>query len=131
MNKLLVVVSFFLSIFTTSCTSNGSGDNCISYVQAKIENVSIPEIGIKNQNIPVNIYFQCINGCGEFRSIEETNNGKVKVLKVIAKYEGCLCTQVLKTINHTYNFIATDTGTYTVNFLQPDSTVISHSIVIK
>ncbi|MBI3259849.1 MAG: hypothetical protein HYZ54_10300 [Ignavibacteriae bacterium] len=128
--KLFIAISFLGLILTTNCTSNGSDENCISYLHAKVENVSFPEFGQVNKSIPINISFQCINGCGKFGSIEETNNGKVKSLKVISKYEGCICTQELLVLNHIYDFIAIDTGIYTVNFLQPDGVIISKSITI-
>jgi hypothetical protein len=104
---------------------------CISYRDASVISATVPSSGNLNQVIPINLTFQTLNGCGSFGSINETNSGNTKTLKVKAKYEGCFCTQNIGNIQTIYNFTATTTGTHTIKFEQPDGTFLTYTIKIQ
>jgi hypothetical protein len=125
-----MIISLFGLILICSCTSTVNEGSCTTYIHAKVDNISIAPNSQIRQNIPIIISYQCINGCGNFGSIEETNQGKIRSIKLIAKYEGCICTQQFITRQYTYNFVASEVGTYTLVFLQPDGTSITKTITI-
>lgn len=121
---LIIVVLLF------ACNKEKNND-CISYNQAPINSVTVPASGQVNQNIPITISFGCYNGCGQFGSIEETNQGNTKEIKIIAKYEGCICTQDAPVRQTTYNFNSTTSGTFILKFLQNNNSFIVDTIIIQ
>ncbi|MES2850155.1 MAG: hypothetical protein V4685_13940, partial [Bacteroidota bacterium] len=58
-------------------------------------------------------------------------NGTTKTIAVNAKYEGCVCTQDIRTIETTYNFTATTPGEHSIRFLQPGGQVLTYPIIIQ
>lgn len=106
-------------------------DFCISYEHATVSFEDFPSTGNTNQVIPIPITFQIVNGCGAFGNIQETNSGTNKTLKVYAKYEGCVCTEIMGEVQTTYNFIATTTGVHTIKFLQPSGEFLTFTINIQ
>jgi len=105
-------------------------NNCIFYQQAPAKYVNIPATGHVNQNVPLKIYFSCFNGCGEFGSIEKSDEGNTKIFIIIAKYEGCICSQDCPTRQTIYNFKTTLPGTYFLKFLIYDNNYIVDTLVI-
>ena len=106
-------------------------DTCISYEHAPVISALVPAIGNLNQTIPIDITFSIYNGCGGFGNITETDLGNTKTLTVNAKYEGCVCTQVMGEVQTTYNFTPTTTGIHTLQFLQPNGEYLTYSITIQ
>jgi hypothetical protein len=104
---------------------------CLSYQHANVSSAIVPTNGTVNQTIPINITFDIYNGCGGIGTITEVNSGNTKTLTVNAKYEGCVCTYNLGTVQTTYNFIPTTTGTHTLNFSQPSGNVLTYTINIQ
>ncbi len=104
---------------------------CLRTEHANVLSANVPASGIINQNIPIDITFEIINGCGAFGNIVETISGTTTTLVVNAKYEGCICTQVMGELNTTYNFIPTATGVNTIKIQQPNGQFLSYSIVIQ
>lgn len=130
-NCIILIIFAFFSIVLSSCGKTHKANNCISFTKAPVINVEGQNTGLVNQNIPLTISFNIINGCGQFVNLEQTSNGNTNTISVITKYEGCICTQVFITTQTIYNFIATQPGIYYIKFLQAENTYLTHSIVIQ
>lgn len=104
---------------------------CLSFEHASITSADVPPTGAVNQVIPIPLRFVVINGCGSFGNFSITQEGSTKTITVNAKYEGCVCTQEIRSIETTYNFTATTTGQHNIRFVQPDGTLLTHTILIQ
>lgn len=71
------------------------------------------------------------NGCGQFGSFTENKQGKTITLGVIAKYEGCICTEIAPILNEIYTFKTIEQGTYYLKFLQKDNNYLVDTLVIQ
>lgn len=59
-----------------------------------------------------NVAFRVTNGCGQFYSFEQTT----ATIQLIAKYEGCICTENTPLRKIAYTFNPTVPSTYTLKF---------------
>ena len=119
-----------LILLLYSCTKK-ENDSCISYIPAPVTKVDGPNSGMVNQEIPFTVDYFCINGCGKFWDIKEDLNGSTASIKIITKYEGCVCTQALVPGQVLYNFKASQPGTYYLKFLQWDINYLMDTILIQ
>ena len=103
-----------LILLLYSCTKK-ENDSCISYIPAPVTKVDGPNSGMVNQEIP----------------FTEDLNENTASIKVIAKYEGCVCTQALVPGQILYNFKASQPGTYYLKFLQWDINYLMDTILIQ
>ena len=120
---------FFALLVLTGCTKHQG--NCISFVKAPVTRVDGPNTGFVNQDIDLTVSFVCNNGCGQFGNFEITSSGTTISIAVIAKYEGCICTQVILTRQVQYRFRQSVPGTYTLKFYLPDNSYLTHTITIN
>lgn len=121
----------FLIVFLFSCSSNNDTvDNCLEFKPAGIITVE-PNLTTETVENDFEVLFPVTNGCGEFGSFKETTAGNVTTIEVIAKYEGCICTQDIRLLKSVYNFSQTTPGTYTLKFKMTDDTYTSQTVVIE
>lgn len=104
---------------------------CISYDHVNVSSANVPATGNLNQVIPIPLSFMVLNGCGGFGNFNETTSGNTKTISVIAKYAGCFCTQAIKVVNATYNFVPTTTGIHEIKFLQPNGSFLTYQIEVQ
>lgn len=128
-NLIILTSLFSFCIFLLACKKTKEAP-CLSYIQAPVTNVTGPVTGAVNQPITLSVYFGCFNGCGQFNNFEKTSSGNTTTINVIAKYEGCICTQVAPILQTSYNFQASQAGTYELKFLEND-TYLTHTIVVQ
>ena len=118
------------AVILTSCMKDNE-DECIEYKQAPVTLTNTPSTGQINSDILINVSFGCINGCGQFGSFEETCQGNTLTIKVIAKYEGCICTQEAPIRQTTYTFSTAEQGTYYLKFLQNNNNYLTDTLIIQ
>lgn len=118
------------SITLSSCSDDDSDDNCISFSEAAVDAVE-PIENADAAGFLYKVYFYVGNGCGNFGSFEETVDGNTRTIKVIAKYEGCVCTEDIPLRDTVYSFNPTAPGTYTLKFVQEDNTFITETVVVE
>lgn len=111
--------------------NGNSNQQCLTQVHTSVDAINAPTTGIVNQNVVVPITFTVGNGCGGLGYISETNVGNVKILKLFAKYEGCICTQALVSIATSYNFTPTSAGTQIIKIEQTDGSFLTSTITIQ
>lgn len=120
-----------LALYLFSCNKSAGTDKCITYTKAPVTKIAGPTSGSVNQIIDVPISFGCFNGCGAFGNFEQSFTGDTTVVNVIAKYEGCICTQDAPTRQTVYKFKASQPGTYYVKFWQSEKTYLTDTIRIQ
>jgi hypothetical protein len=103
----------------------------ISYANAPVTRVQGPNSASVNQDLSLSVLFSCFNSCGQFGRIEETSNADTTTIKVIAKYEGCICLQVFTSGQTIYKFRAARAGTYYLKFWQGENSYITDTVMIR
>ncbi|MEO5968238.1 MAG: hypothetical protein ABIP68_03240 [Ferruginibacter sp.] len=132
LNKYLKIPAIFIlfSITVIGCTKN-KNEHCISYAFAPVTNVTGNNTALVNQELNLNVSFVCINGCGQFGNFEESNSANNTIIKVNAKYEGCVCTQDVPTRSTVYKFKKSEAGIYELKFWQTDTTFYNYTIIVQ
>ena len=84
-----------------------------------------------NQETGLTVFYYLDNGCGKFEGLEATSNGNTTIVSLKAKYEGCICPEVLLSGQINYKFKAEQTGVYYLKFLQPNKTYLTDTITVN
>ena len=100
-------------------------------MNAPITKVEGPTETLVNQEITLKVSFDIINGCGSFNNFKEVSQSNSTDIIVVAKYQGCVCTQVYLNQTANYKFIKNIAGTYHLIFLQANNACITHTIVVR
>jgi hypothetical protein len=121
-----------LTLFLLSCKKEREENTlCSSLVQAPVVKVEGPKTAAVNQPITLTVYFGCFSGCGQFGNYQQNVTGNRTVITVVAKYEGCICTQDAPVRQYNYNFTASQTGTYYLKFLQTTGVYLTDTITVQ
>lgn len=124
--KLLFVL---FMIFLFSCRTENETD-CLSYVSSPVTQVSMPDSGIINQPININIQYNAINGCGNFNNFNVNTISDTIIISLVVKYEGCVCTMIFQNLQSTYLYSASNLGYVYFKFPQSDSSFLMDSVYI-
>ncbi|MDR6967785.1 hypothetical protein J2X31_001797 [Flavobacterium arsenatis] len=126
-NIFLALIAF---TFLGSCASDDNAANCLSYSEAYVDTVaSIETADAAGFLYKVNFFVG--NGCGGFGSFEETVDGNTITIKLIAKFEGCICTEAIEQRDAVYSFIPPASGTYTLKFKDSENTFITKMVTAE
>lgn len=119
------------TVFLTSCEGeNEDSENPNNLVPTGIHSVTeIPGDFASGTAYKVDFYVN--NGCGNFLLFDETIDGNTRTIKVIAKYEGEICTMDVPLREATYTFDPVTAGTYTLKFLMEDGTYQTETFVVQ
>lgn len=117
--------------FVIACVSCRNDKNCLLYEQAFVSKVEGSSNGQINQEISLQVYFGCNNGCAQFGNFEENISGNTRTIIVNARYEGCFCIQIAPTLIETYKFKTSQAGTYYLKFLQRNNTYLTDTLTIQ
>ena len=120
-----------LLLSLNGCKKDNSGKECIGYSNAQITEVKGSNSTSAGQEIDLSISYFFLNGCGNFESLESITNGNTTTIRVIAKYEGCVCPEVLVWGEKVYTFKASEPGIYLLNFLQPNKSILEYTITVN
>ena len=127
--KNLTYLFISISIILNACSDNKTPNECVSFVETGIAEITLdPTVDMIGAVYKVD--FPISNGCGKFNKFEETINGNTRVIKVIAKYEGCICTEIFSIQSANYTFTTKTSGTYILKFLKADGTFFIETVVI-
>lgn len=128
--KNLSYLFIFFCFLLNACSKSQTPNECVSFVETSIEGVElIPTIDMLGATFKVD--FGISNGCGKFNKFVETINGNTRTIKVIAKYEGCICNQDASIKSANYVFTTSITGTYTLKFQKADGTFFTETVLIN
>ncbi len=128
---ILICTALTLSFVAGSCSSDNSLPNC-----QKDEHALITEVDneantvVVRQDLSMAIKFQIANSCGVLKKLEVVKNGFDWEVKAITHYDGCDCNEVVEIKTEPFIFRATETGTYTIKFLNPNGEMISKTVTV-
>lgn len=122
-----VIIAF---VSFTSC-SKKQENQCLSYTTAQVTKVAGPNTVLVNQETDLTVFYYLNNGCGKFESLEATSSRSTSIVSLKAKYEGCICTDILLSGQTIYKFKAEQAGIYYLKFLQPDKTHLTDTIIVN
>lgn len=129
---ILTVFIFLNAIFTGCSKATDGGDTwCYNFFISPVVKVEGPKTTAVNQSIDLKILFTCFNGCGNFGNYEQIVNGNTTTINVIAKYEGCICTQDVPIRQSTYSFSAPQAGIYFLKFSQTGNVYLTDTITVR
>lgn len=135
--NLKIIGLLFLILFYSSCNNNDDDNEeeetneCIEYKTTYVTSVNSPTNGSVNETINIEVNFGVSNGCGGFGKFIETENGNTKTIEVEAKYEGCICTQNAPIRMVNYEFTASNSGDYELNFKSSPTDFITINLMIN
>ncbi|MBN2638525.1 MAG: hypothetical protein JXR65_05500 [Bacteroidales bacterium] len=129
MKKIILLLLGFGLFVIGGC--NIKEGNCVNYSLAYISSVNLPDTVQNNVQVPININFGVVNGCGKFGYIQQKVTGDTVTISVAAIYEGCVCPEVASTLQTTYNFLPSSTGTYYFKFFQSDNQYLLDSVYVR
>ena len=121
----------FSTFFLASCNKQKEDEKCLYFLKAPVTKVEGITTALVNQEITLDVYFSCNNGCGQFGNFEESISGNTTTIVANAKYEGCICTDILLSIKATYKFKKAQSGTYQLKFLQRENTYLTYTIIVQ
>ena len=120
-----------LLIVLLGCARKQVANNCLFYTKAPVTKIEGATTVLVGQEIDLTVSFGCSNGCGQFDNFEENISGNTTIINVIAKYEGCICTEIAPTLKTSYTFKKSQTGTYELKFLKDDNSYLTHTIIVQ
>jgi hypothetical protein len=121
----------FLVLFLVGCNNDDDTvATCIEFNPAAVETV-VENTTADAASYTFEVGFRVLNGCGEFSSFEQTTLGNVTIIEVIAKYEGCICTQDIPLRQTVYTFNQTIPGTYILKFKMADDNYITQTVAVE
>ncbi|MEJ6791665.1 MAG: hypothetical protein QNK89_02720 [Lacinutrix sp.] len=119
MKKLLVLL---ISLTILSCSTND--DSLETYQEAMpVESVTLPEEFIVNEDYEVTLTYLRPTTCHAFNDIllqKHNNQGNVYVIGTVFQSNGD-CTELNSELEVSFNFKATQIGTYTFKFWQGEN----------
>jgi hypothetical protein len=118
-------------IFSACKKQTEETGECIGYTTAQVIEVTGPNMVLVNQETDYKMKFYLTDGCGNFENVESTSNGYTITISLIAKYKGCICTQVLLYGETSYKFKPTQTGIYYLKFIQPNKTHFIDTVTVN
>lgn len=130
MNRNFLFIVSTCLILCTGCNKKAK-NVCLAYPVAPALSVEGVTSGNVNQDIPFNVAFALINGCGSFSRFEESAIGNTITVNVITKYEGCVCAEIYGEQKKEYFFKRSIPGNYQIKFNKGDNTYITKDIFIQ
>ena len=130
MKIMKTVYLFFLMLVLASCSLSNSSATCIENRGAPIETV-VEKPNTDASKHMFDVAFRVDNGCGDLGTFEQSTEGNTTTVWIIAKYEGCVCTQDTPLRNAVYTFNQTVPGTYTLKFKMIDNNYVTKTVVIE
>lgn len=130
-NWITLSLVVFATIILSGCKKTQHDKECLSYTKAPVIKIEGLNTGLVNQDISLTVYFGCFSGCGQFGKFEQTSNGNTTTINVIAKYQGCICTQDAPIRQTIYNFKGSQPGTYYLKFFQTENAYLTYMLTVQ
>ena len=127
MRKLL---QFILVLFVFISCNKNSDNQCIEYKEALVTKAEAPSTGKVNEDVLVKVEAILNSGCGDFEKFEQDSDGLIRNVNVIAKYTGCVCTEIAPIVNENYILNTPNAGNYILKFKTYNDELIELNIEI-
>lgn len=126
-NASIIIIA--LGLFISGCLGKIDPPVCISTLESRVSSVTGANSTTVNNAVNVNVNFTISNGCGRFNSFDQAIVGDTTYVRVLAKYDGCVCTQALSTGTATYIFSKATPGQYYIKF-RGDTSFITQRVTV-
>jgi hypothetical protein len=130
MNKLIRILFPVLMLMIFSCRTENETD-CTYFITEAVSQVSMPDSGLVNQPINIDIHYNANNGCGHFNNFNVTSLNDTVIISPIVKYEGCVCTMIFQNLQNTYVYTASNSGYVYFKFPSTVAHYLMDSIYIQ
>lgn len=110
------IITLALSLFLTGCLGKIDPPVCISTFEAPVSLVTGSNSTTVNNAVNLNVNFPISNGCGTFSNFDQVVIADTTFVRVLVKYDGCTCTQVVTASTATYSFSKATAGQYYIKF---------------
>ena len=131
LNKYFIILAGGVIFFISFPGCKKQEAKCLLLTTAVVTDVTGPNTALVNQEIDLTAHYYLGNGCGRFEDLEATSNGNTTIISLNAKYEGCICTDVLISGQANYKFKASQAGVYYLKFLQPNQAYFTDTITVN
>ena len=130
MNKRIRNLFPILLLMFISCRTENETD-CTYFISEVVPQVSMPDSGLINQPINIDVHYNANNGCGHFNNFNVTSLNDTVIISPIVKYEGCVCTMIFQNLQNTYVYTASNPGYVYFKFPSTDAHYLMDSIYIQ
>lgn len=127
--KKILFAMMAATVLISSCEGDDAEQKCIAFRNEGIEAIEPVEVA-DMAGYAYKMKFHCTDGCGDFDSAQETVSGNTRTIKVLAKYEGCFCTQDIPERSGIYTFNPMQSGTYTLKFDKGNGEFVTETVVV-
>ena len=127
--KKLIYLLPMLTLVFFSCRTENETD-CTYFISEAVSHVNMPDSGLVNQPINIDIHYNANNGCGNFNNFNVNTINDTIVISPIVKYEGCVCTMIFQNLQTTYLHSSSNLGYVYFKFPQSDSSFLMDSVYI-
>ena len=130
-NNFILMISF-LMILALSFSCNERENECISSNTEYVTSINSPTTGMVNETINIEVNFD-VSGSTCYQSAEfiETSTGNSRSIEIEAKYEGCACSLDISPQMITYQFTASNVGSYELKFKSSPTEFITANLTIN
>ncbi|MET4104708.1 hypothetical protein [Hymenobacter sp. UYP22] len=126
--RLLLAAPFLAGL--GGCLSQSDEAECSQEAVGSVTQVTGPRTGTVGTPVPVSYTVSIPSSCGKFKELREQKDGNKTFLVPTVRYEGCVCAQTGADYQGTYQFVATQPGTYVLLF--PNATkALTDTITIQ
>lgn len=129
MKSILFYASMILAIALNSSCKDPLETECDIEAPAPVLEINVPDTLSLSSTIPMKV--QIGNGCGNFLRLKTERDLNVLFVYPIARYQGCICTQVIKEqqVNATLTF--PQTGSFTLQILTTQGDFITKQVFVR
>lgn len=130
MKRGIQLIGILIFSVLISCSEDDQYKDCMSMKMVPVKEINAPETAVVNQPVEIEVTCTFYSSCGSFSKFVVSGPEKSRTVLVEAKYEGCICAALIKEETKTYEFIPTETGTYTLEFQNTSDTFITINIEV-
>jgi hypothetical protein len=127
-SKLILAGLTLATVFFISC-KDPLETECDIEAPAPALEINVPDTLSLTSTIPMKV--QISNGCGNYLRLKTERDLNVLFVYPIARYQGCICTQVIKEqqVNATLTF--PQTGSFTLQVLTTQGDFITKRVFVR
>ena len=130
MNKLkFTAYLIIVALIFNSCKKDSAEE--VNYTHWPIVQVDGAQQAIVGQNIMLTVHWPYSSGCDVLEKFDTKNVATVYTIKALGYYQNSICTQDAGIKTKEYLFSASVAGSYELNFVNPNGSVITHLILVQ
>jgi hypothetical protein len=128
--RFIKILPFLLPFLFFSCLSENSDNACYEITGMPTTSVDGPIETTVGEPIELVVTYNVANDCDSFYLFFEEELDGAKYVTVNVRYDGCACPPITRTRTKTYEFVSSETGTFSLRFKVTNSTYIEHIIEV-